>query len=238
MTIGALIVIEGTDGSGKNTQTKLLVDRLNKESIQARHMSFPRYDTPTGRIIGQCYLGKNIGQGDSAWLGDPDKVDPLVSSLYYAADRRAAAPEMREILASGTNLILDRYYQSNMAHQGGKIKDLDERRAFFEALGMIELQSLGIPREDKVIFLYMPWEVSLELMEKRGGTDGHEANPEHLKRAEAIYMEIASTSSTWKRVDCAPDASISSLRTPEDIAAEVYGIAMETIEWKSGKGGY
>ena len=117
-------------------------------------MSFPRYETPTGRIISQCYLGKKRApeDGDVAWFGDADKVDPLLASLYYAADRYAAAPEMRRILAAGINLILDRYYQSNLAHQGGKIKDRDERREFFVSIGDIELRGLKIPDTDKTIF--------------------------------------------------------------------------------------
>ena len=133
MKKGKLIVIEGTDGSGKKTQTQLLIKRLNLEGIPAEHMSFPRYGTPSGRIIGQCYLGKNgLGEGDVAWFEEADKLDPLVASLYYAADRRAAVPEMERILSSGTNLVLDRYYQSNMAHQGGKIESDSKRGAFFE----------------------------------------------------------------------------------------------------------
>ena len=101
MKKGKLIVIEGTDGSGKKTQTQLLIKRLNLEGIPAEHMSFPRYGTPSGRIIGQCYLGKNgLGEGDVAWFEEADKLDPLVASLYYAADRRLATPEIELILES------------------------------------------------------------------------------------------------------------------------------------------
>ena len=118
---GKLIVIEGTDSSGKETQAKKLIERLTMEGIPCETMVFPRYQTPTGRIVGQCYLGKkNLGKGDTAWFGDADSLNPEIASLYYAADRMAAKEEILEIINSGTHLVLDRYVESNMAHQGGK----------------------------------------------------------------------------------------------------------------------
>lgn len=239
---GALIVIEGTDGSGKQTQTGLLVNRLKREGIPAEHMGFPRYYTPTGRIISQCYLGKKRApeEGDVAWFGDADSVDPLLASMYYAADRRAAKPEMERILDSGTHLILDRYYQSNMAHQGGKFDTWEERVKFFQAIGDIELKGLKIPEEDKVIFLYMPWEVSNVLKKGTGEVlDGHESNEGHLRRAEQVYLDLASTQEgRWEQIDCAPDKTLATLKTPEQIHEEVYDIAMRTIRWTLGENCY
>ena len=98
MKRGKIIVIEGTDGSGKKTQSEKLFERLNREGMFSEMMSFPRYFTPTGRIIGQCYLGKNLGEGDAAWFGNPDKVDFRVASMLYACDRLAAVPEILEII--------------------------------------------------------------------------------------------------------------------------------------------
>lgn len=136
MEKGKIITLEGTDGSGKRTQTDLLLERFRAEEIPVEIMSFPRYDTPTGRIVGQCYLGKEREhwKGDSGWLGEADKLDPKIASLYFAADRRAAVPDILKIINSGTNLILDRYYYSNMAHQGGKIEDSEERMKIFKWL--------------------------------------------------------------------------------------------------------
>ncbi len=238
MKKGTIIVIEGSDASGKKTQTKLLLDRLNSEGISTKYMNFPRYNTPTGRIIGQCYLGKtHLGEGDVAWFGEPDKVDPLIASLYYAADRRAAVPEINEIVNSGTHLLLDRYYQSNMAHQGGKTNSWEERMKFFKAIGKIELDALELPREDRVILLHMPWEVSLELLKNRGERDGHEFK-EHLMRTEEVYTQLARDHNTWEQVNCAPERTLDSLKTPEQIHEEVYRIAKKTIDWKLGKGEY
>ena len=116
---GRLIVIEGTDCSGKETQTKLLVEKLEKINIKCVRLSFPMYDTPTGKIVGGPYLGKDyICDG---WFDEGAvNVDPKVSALYYAADRKYNIGKIEELLNSGVNVILDRYIYSNLAHQGGK----------------------------------------------------------------------------------------------------------------------
>ena len=225
MRKGNIIVIEGSDKSGKETQTKLLVERLNREGQPCQLISFPRYNTPTGRIIGQCYLGKkNIWEGDTGWFGDADALDPRITSLYYAADRLAAAPDIIKMTNEGTHAVLDRYYQSNMAHQGGKIKDKPKRMAFFEFERLLELELLKIPKEDIAFFLHMPTEVAVELR-KRGNieADLHEANINHLKNAEATYLEMVKTYwYNWKLISCAPDRTLGSLRSPEDIAEEIH----------------
>lgn len=225
MTKGKLIVIDGTDCSGKETQTKMLIDRLTSEEIPCATMSFPRYDTPTGRIIGQCYLGKpNLGKGDVKWFGNPVELDPYIASLYYAADRCAAVPEIKKILGSGINLILDRFDVANKGHQGSKILDRNERRIYFNCSDKLEREVLGIPKPDYSLLLYMPWEVAAELKKTRNEIpDGHEASQEHLKRAEQTYLELAE-SDFDAQIDCAPDRTMKSLKTREDIHKEVYNI--------------
>ena len=119
MERGKIIVIEGTDGSGKRTQAKLLQDKLISQGVLCKIISFPRYDTPTGKIISECYLGKGKG---TSWFIDPPRLHPKIASLLYAADRFAAKNEIEQTVHIGINLILDRYIESNMAHQGGKAK--------------------------------------------------------------------------------------------------------------------
>lgn len=229
---GKIILIEGTDCSGKKTQTELLLDRLNKESIPCKLISFPRYNTPTGRIIGQSYLGKerDYWKGDSAWFGEADSLDPKIASLYYAADRKASVDEINKILDSGCNLILDRYYTSNMAHQGGKLKSVEERKEMFEWIRNLELDILKLPKEDVTIFLHMPLEVAKILRNKRENSgekaDSHELNFEHLKRAEETYIQLAEIYD-WKIIECAPEKIIESLKSPENIHEEVYKIVKE-----------
>ncbi|MBD3253341.1 thymidylate kinase [Candidatus Pacearchaeota archaeon] len=218
---GKIIVIEGTDCSGKETQASLLLERFEKEEIPIAKISFPAYGSPTGDIVGDCYLGKSK-RTQGGWFGDPDKIDPKVASLYYAADRRYFLEKIKSIINSGTNLIIDRYYMSNMAHQGGKIINKQEREKLFDWLENLELNLLALPKEDLTIFLYVPTEVAFELKNKRNIiADGHERNIEHIKRAETTYLELAKRYN-WIKINCAPGGRFESLRNPKDIHEEVY----------------
>lgn len=216
---GKIVVIEGTDCSGKETQTNLLISRLRTEGISCETMSFPKYDTPTGRVVGQCYLGKpEMGK---SWFEDVNAVDPLIASLYYAADRRAALPEIQKILDSGAHLILNRYVESNMGHQGGKERNFSKRVELFGKIETLEYSILGLPRPNQVIFLFMPYQIGMELKKGRPGkADGHEASIEHLQNAEEAYLHLAQMFK-WKTINCAPNNQFPP-RTIENIAEEVY----------------
>ncbi len=220
---GKIILIEGTDGSGKNTQAKKLVERLNQKGHSSEKMSFPRYDNPEGRIIGECYLGK----GGKSWFGDADSVNPIVASLYYAADRFAAKEKMEEILNSGKNLILDRYVESNMAHQGGKETDPSERNKIINYIEKLEYGLHRLPKPDLTFFLYMPFEQSEKLRKIRGDVpDGHESNINHLKRAEEAYIELAEERG-WRKINCTYEGN---LKTPEEIHEVVYAHALSILK--------
>ena len=185
---GKLIVIEGTDCSGKETQAKLLENKMNKEGIKAQHISFPNYNTPSGKIIGTCYLGK---EGNGWFKEGASNVNSYVSSLYYAADRKYNINKILELLEKGVNVILDRYTFSNMAHQGGKIIDQKDRFTFFKKIEILEFDLLELPKPDLVILLYVPLNKTLELLEKRGEIkDQNEQDKKHLKRAEQTYLEL------------------------------------------------
>jgi len=198
---GKLIVIEGTDCSGKETQTKLLVEKLEKENIKCARFSFPNYDSPTGKIVGGPYLGKEyICDG---WFEEgATNVDPKVSSLYYAADRKYNIGKINDLIDSGVNVILDRYLYSNLAHQGGKIKDKKERLEMYKWLEKLEFDLLELPCADIRVFLHMPYEVSVELKKNRNeGMDQHESSKEHLLMAEESYKEIADIYD-FKTIEC------------------------------------
>lgn len=228
---GRLFVIEGNDCSGKATQSKRLIERLRREDFNCETMSFPRYKTSTGKIVGGPYLGKP--EICCSWFKDPNAVDPLVASLYYAADRRAALPEIEGILKSGVHLVLDRFVESNMGHQCGKLGDRKEMFDIAQKIHQIEYGILGLPVPDKVVFLFMPFEVGRELNKGRPGeADGHESNPDHLRNTEQAYLKLARVFD-WHRIDCAPDGTIESLRTPEDIAEEVYSVVSPLLSQKA-----
>ncbi len=217
MERGKIYLIEGTDGSGKNRQAKKLVDRLNEEGIKSQMMSFPRYDLTTGRIIAECYLGRD---GKKPWFPDPTKVPPKIASQLYAMNRLEAKPEIESIINSGTNLILDRYVESNMAHQGGKLHG-EDRKNFIDFVGILEYGLLKLPKPDKTIFLYVPAEIAFELRKKRNEIpDAHESNFEHLKNAEETYLWL-SEEFNWTKIECAPNGT---MRNREGIAEEVYEI--------------
>lgn len=188
---GKLILIEGTDCSGKETQANLLMDSLKKMGIPVCKMSFPVYDSPTGKIVGGPYLGKPaICEG--YFEEGANLVDPKVSALYYAADFLYHLEDMQKILDKGTWIILDRYFYSTFAHQGGKERLKAKRLALYEWLEKLELELLGLPDPEIKIFLHMPYSCSIMLREGRTeAADQNERSTSHLKNAEKAYLEIA-----------------------------------------------
>jgi thymidylate kinase len=220
MKRGKLVVIEGTDCSGKETQTKLLYERLLSENFNVSSMSFPRYETPTGKIVGDCYLGKS----GASWFESPTTLNPKLACLYYAADRVAAKPEIEKILGQGIDIISNRYVESNMGHQGGKAKTPAERKDIVNFINDLEYGLLSLPKPNKVIFLYMPYQVGMELKKGREGiADAHEASEEHLRQAEQSYLWIAQRFK-WAKINCTTDGTLKGLKKKEDIAEEVYSV--------------
>ena len=227
---GKLIVIEGTDCSGKETQTKLLVEKLSIDNKCIR-FSFPNYDSPTGKIVGGPYLGKNYIC--DCWFEEGAvNVDPRVSSLYYAADRLYNIGKINELLNSGVNVILDRYVYSNLAHQGGKIKSNKKRLEMYNWLNELEFNLLKLPEADIKVFLYMPNNISKELKKNREETpDQHEASDEHLLMAENAYKEIAEMYD-FKTIVCGEN---NVPRKIEDINEELYNYVIKELSSKKNK---
>lgn len=212
-----IIVVEGTDCSGKETQTKLLLENLKNDGIKIDSMSFPNYESPTGKIVGGPYLGKEyICDG---WFAEGAAlVDPYVAMCYFGADRRYNLPLIMEKLNNG-HLILDRYVYSNMAHQAGKLDDVDARNKMIDKLEEFEFGILELPRPDIAIFLYMPYEYGLKLKEGRSEKlDQHEISYENQVNSIKTYLEMESRYN-FIRIDCVKDGSI---RTKQDISDEIY----------------
>lgn len=223
--LGKLIVIEGTDCSGKETQSKLLLERLKKEEYKIEDFAFPNYNSPTGRIIGECYLGKSDDERAVFPEGAP-AVDPKVSSLYYAADRKYNIYKILFLLQNGVHVILDRYTYSNMAHQGGKIEEKEKRIEMYRWIEELEFGLLDLPKPDIRIFLHMPFSQASELRKERNEKlDQNENNDEHLKHAENAYFEIAQIYE-FKTIHCDKENDIKSI--PE-IHDEVYEYVKEML---------
>lgn len=227
MAKGKLIVIEGTDCSGKETQTKLLISKLREKNIVADNFSFPNYNSPTGKIIGGPYLGKER-ICPSYFEEGATNVDPKVASLYYAADRKYNIEKITFLLENGANIILDRYIYSNMAHQGGKIEDENKRQEMYEWLDNLEFNLLQLPKPDVAIFLHMPTEKAQILKASRTTEkpDGHERDLGHLKKAERAYIELAKKYHI-KTIECANENNIRSI---EDINEELYNYVIKELE--------
>ena len=228
---GKLIVVEGTDCSGKETQVKLLEKKLNNRGIKAKHISFPNYDTPTGKVIGACYLGKrelcdDLGIKDGLFSEGASHVDSFVSSLYYAADRRYNVHKILDLLNDGVNVILDRYTFSNMAHQGGKILNQAERFSFFKKIEILEFDLLELPRPDLVVLLYVPYSVTVELQKSRNEElDQNELDKKHLKLAEQTYLELKALYH-FKMIECVEHDK---MRSIENINVELEKIVEDII---------
>lgn len=223
---GKIILIEGTDCSGKETQTKLLSEKLSRDGIICCYKSFPVYASPTGKIVGGPYLGKSYIS--ECWFPEGAiNVDPKVASLYYAADRKYNIGEIEEILNRGSNVILDRYIYSNLAHQGGKIEDKEARYKMYDWLDKLEFGLLELPHADIKIFLHMPYEVSLELKRNRAeGLDQHESSKEHLIASENAFIEI-SNMYDFKTIECSEDGKP---RQIEDINEELYNYVKSSLK--------
>lgn len=214
--MGKFIVIEGTDCSGKETQSKLLVEKLNNMGHKAIRLTFPNYDTPTGKIVGGPYLGKK--EICECWFPEGAvNLEPKVASLYYAADRKYNEKDIKKFLEEDYFVICDRYVSSNMAHQGSKIKNDEERFHMYEWIDKLEFWLLGLPKPDKTIFLHVPYTYAAKLKKNRLSLDEHEMCEEHLKNSEVAYIELSELYN-WKHINCIKDDAI---RSVEDINAEI-----------------
>ena len=210
------IVIEGTDCSGKETQSKLLVESLNKLGNKAVYLTFPNYNSPTGKIVGGPYLGKEE-ICKSYFPEGASHVDSKVASLYFTADRYYNLNIIKQYLDKDYIVILDRYVSSNMAHQGGKIKDKKQRYEMYEWLEKLEYEMMNLIKPDMTIFLHMPTEYAKILKKNRTSLDEHEKDDEHLHLAELSYLEL-SKKYNFININCVKNNNIRSI---EDIHEEI-----------------
>ena len=216
---GKLFVIDGTDGSGKQTQFQKLQERLDKEGIEFKTVSFPNYDSPSSSLV-KMYLSGEFGK-------NAKDVSPYIASTFYAADRYATfQKEYKEYYENGGIILADRYTTANMVHQAGKIDDEEEREKFLNWLWDFEFNLYGLPEPTEVFFLNMPVEKSLELMKNRENKftnqaqkDIHESDVNHLKDAHRAACYVAKKYN-WFEINCVD--SNDNIRTIEDIHEEIF----------------
>ena len=200
--MGKLFVIDGTDGSGKQTQFMKLQESLTKDGIDYKVVSFPNYNSPSSSLV-KMYLSGEFGK-------NAKEVSPYIASTFYAADRYATFQTgYKKYYDEGGIILADRYTTANMVHQAGKIKDEDEREKFLDWLWDFEFNLYGLPvpmknRENKFTHT-----------EKK---DIHESDKNHLIDAYEAACDV-SKKYGWYEIKCIKDGT---LRTIEDIHEEIY----------------
>lgn len=208
-----LIVIDGLDGSGKATQSRLLCERLSAMGYRVKQLTFPDYDSDSSAPV-RMYLSGELG--DSA-----DDVNAYAASSFFAVDRIASyIRRWRSDYESCDFLIADRYTTSNIIHQMSKLDD-SERRSFCDWLFDYEYHRLGIPAPDIVLFLDVDPAVSQRLIAGRydgdeSKKDIHEKDVSYLLRCrESALWAIAHLS--WTVIDCSADGALKSVDAISDL---------------------
>ncbi len=221
---GKIIVIEGTDGSGKQTQAKRLREKLTEAGYTVYASSFPNYESDSSAAV-RMYLKGEIKE-------KAEDVSAKAASIFYAVDRYITyKKEMEAVHSSGEQvIILDRYVASNIIHQGAKlIKSEGEHglHEFINWLSNLEHGDFGIPKADVTIYLNVPVDYTIKLRENRankitGGEkqDIHEASESHLRDASMSGLTAAKLLG-WNVIECVKDDT---MRTIEDIAEEIWSV--------------
>ena len=216
--MGKLFVIDGTDGSGKQTQFNKLKERFDKEGIEYKVASFPNYDHVSSSLV-KMYLSGEFGE-------NAKDVSPYIASTFYAADRYATyKTTLEEFYKNGGIVLVDRYTTSNMIHQAGKIQDKEEREKFLDWLWDFEFNLYGIPVPTKTFFLNMPTETAIKLMEERENKfthtqtkDIHERDAAHLKDSYNAAVSLVDKYD-WTEIKCVENDR---LKTREEIHEEIW----------------
>lgn len=224
-----LVVLEGLDGAGKSTQVKKLRSYLESIFGELEYIHFPRYDAPVyGDLISRFLRGD---------FGTNETVHPQLVALLFAEDRHGAAPGMKEKLAAGGTVLLDRYVYSNIAYQCAKIKDADEAGRLRDWIFNTEYGSFELPVPDLNIFLDVPIGfVESKLKSQRGGQDRdylegrqdiHEADIEFQKRVRDIYREQCGLDPKFIRIDCSDEYG--EMLPPGAIFAKIKDVVDKTL---------
>ncbi len=212
--MGKLIVIEGTDGSGKSTQFRLLSAHLQADGVQFKHLVFPRYSEESSALI-RMYLGGQFGS-------KPTDVNAYAASAFYAVDRFASyKQDWGSFYENGGLIIADRYTTSNAVHQASKLPQ-EEREPYLDWLFRFEYELMGLPKPDVVFYLDIPTEITGEMRRKREAdtntkADIHEKDEQYLRECRRNAAEVAKLCG-WERVNCVREGRLLSV---EEIHEEI-----------------
>lgn len=205
-----MIVLEGSDGSGKSTQFNLLSERLKAAGYEVETFDFPQYSQDSSYFVKQYLSGA---------FGSATKMSPYTASLFYALDRFAASKAINEALDAGKIVLADRFTGANMAYQGSKFTDSVEQRGFFVWADNLEFQLLNIPRPDVNFFLRVPAEISANLLKERSAASGvaldeHEKDISFLRKSLSTYDLLCQLfPKDFTAIECTKDGEL--LSVPE-----------------------
>ena len=214
--MGKIIVIEGIEGSGKETQSKLLVDALNKMGIKSIEFSFPMYDTPTGKIFKEYFLSNN-----NYFQEGYENLDPELVCLYTAADRKYNINKINKYLSDDYIVVINRYTSSNMANQGSKYEDSEDRFYMYQWIDKLEYWLLKLPKPDYTILLNMPYKYNNQLSFDLTKEDSKQ------ERVLEAYLELAGLYN-WDIINCID-------KDKEKTIDEIHEEIMELLETKGIK---
>lgn len=207
--MGKLIAIEGTDGSGKATQTTRLFERLRNLRVNVLRVSFPNYASESSALI-KMYLRGDFG-------GSAENINPYAAAMFYAVDRFASFTTWKDFYNDGGIVLADRYTFSNMAHQSVNFTRKVDRERFCNWVEDTEFKKFQLPRPDLTIFLEMPPQIAAMLRKERGREDLLESDYNYQVKAFKIYQDLAKKYN-WKVVNCAANNfARSSIEIHEDI---------------------
>ena len=221
MKRGKLIVIDGTDASGKATQTGLLIKPLKQDGHKVKVVDFPDY---YGNFFG-AFIGHCLSEQYYNFV----KVHPKIASVLYAADRFESSDKIKNWLEEGNIVIANRYASANQIHQGGKISNTKKRKVFLKWLAKMEYEVFKIPKPDAVFYLSVPIPVVLKLIKERDRKknrdylgkkkDVHEKDVKFLENSRKSALWLARTQKGWLKIECVKNGV---LENRESIHKKVY----------------
>ena len=221
--MGKLIVIEGTDGSGKSTQFKQMTDHLSADGVAFKRLVFPRYSEESSALI-RMYLGGQFGT-------KPTDVNAYAASSFYAVDRYASYKmDWGQWYEDGGLVISDRYTTSNAVHQASK-ESGEDREKFLAWLYDFEYGKMGLPKPDLIIYLDVPTDYTEKMMRKREQdtnttADIHEKDMQYLATCRESGRAAAQFYG-WKVIQCVRDGA---MRSIEDLHQEIYAAVKQCLE--------
>ncbi len=224
-----LIVLEGLDGAGKSTQIQYLRHHLEEQGLQTEYLHFPRFDAPIfGELIARFLRGE---------FGSVEEVDPYLVALLYAGDRNDASTLIRQWLADGRAVVLDRYVYSNIGYQCAKLSDQKERNRLAEWILNLEYNYYNIPRPDLSLFLDVPFAFTKrKLTEQREGDDRHylqgqkdihEGSLMLQQCVREVYLTAAEQDEALRVISC--DDGHGAMASPDAIFSRIRSIVTPLI---------